>query len=247
MPDGNPTESIHAALNEVLNKIYQWFNYINDKLSNFIHLSTNSFITTEKKLESISTKLDSLSDKNSENFDLTTAFSSFESRISNNLQVVCNDINTLKAFSETVADEHAAHREKEVKESYLFPSIRKFISLYVAYYNSLELIEDIQAKLILSKLFEEIEQYLTENGIDKLKSSPNETFMPSRRYRQTYEATANKNLDGLIKESLGFGFCSETAVYQPERVVVWRHDPTLKADVEEDCTHPAQTLESNSL
>jgi hypothetical protein len=167
------------------------------------------------------------------------ALEDLSTKMTSDMKIVCDGVNSLSKSTEKIADEHTAVRNREMKELYLYPSIHKFISIYSAYYDSLVTISDEEVRTTFEKLFEEIEDYLQENGVDKQKSQIGEQFKHNQKYKPTFEITGLKEEDNTIKESKkpGFSSSSPTIVFQPEEVVVLRYDASLnRTDVTETVT-----------
>jgi molecular chaperone GrpE (heat shock protein) len=95
---------------------------------------------------------------------------------------------------------------------------------------NVEKIEDAKLRKNFKYLFEELEQVLTENGVEVYTSAPGDSFSAKYCRIQKKIPTDKKEFHGKVKESHNKGFHIGPRVLAPENVDVYVFDSTTKKE-----------------
>ncbi|MDR1615526.1 MAG: hypothetical protein LBR98_00680 [Syntrophomonadaceae bacterium] len=145
------------------------------------------------------------------------------SNISGEVSKLYVDINHLKAFADTVHNQYKEETKLAAQKTYLSPSLVKMARLFDEYLIYLNGIADDSAKKNFQHLFEEIREFLQENGVSELKTEVGTKFKPnSRQEKAGTTPTGKEELHGCVAESRNIGFFKGGEVFVRESVVVYQ-------------------------
>jgi molecular chaperone GrpE (heat shock protein) len=216
-------EAVSSEINETESPLPSDTNIAYETCARFMKQISEQMITITSKQDKISEQLIGIQEQVLDKISLLTQA---HERNDKEFTQVHRDFVEFMRIQDSMQAELEQHRSNLFRQ--LFDPILSAIAhIYADYIGNVGKIDDPKLRNNMSNMFDDIEQILTENGVEAHISTVGEQV--SKRFSRIRDkvSTANKELHGTVIRSHNTGFHIGPRVLVPENVDVYIFDANL--------------------